>query len=251
MTGILRWNLWGKDEFYLKMTRLSISSFYHYFKDTYPRFKYVLSCDNPNIAMNARIDHVIDNRGGPFFCHPRLFRQFCPDIMSDDKIDVEILIDSDVFCVREPESLFNFIDGVQELGIQSRRWGPKDKTGFGAWAGYIDVRVPPVCIGLLAMKRAYWFKEQLLNLLPKTLAMPYSIYNDQGAAAKAMEQKVIKNKVKLFCEDSITYAHTDAYPIDVFSHKAEMIHCIGHSKSREHYIPMIERKINNVVREEA
>jgi len=220
-----RWYIWGRSLPYVEMLDKSILSFQRFFDKN---AKYIVCCDDRDFLsqkLSAEVDEYVDMRDGLFWTPMRNFKQLAPQLKLTD--DDEILVDADIFCIREPRSLFEWIKDDSVACIQSRTKGSMKRFGFGEWDKRIDPSVPPCCFGFLGMKGGFDFSEDLMRRFFETVSMKDNYFNDQGAVIKSLEAYILSGRVTLLTEPSIRYFTPQEFYFDVAKDPCEMVHCIG------------------------
>lgn len=239
----LRWYIWNETRQTVEMLNRSIASFQRFLNGHGP-VRYVIAADNRDGVgkrLRVRVDEIFSNREGPFCVPIGCFRKLSPRLRMFG--GTEILIDLDIFCVREPTHLFHFLENPEFKGIiQSRKTGSASRLGYGYWADKIAAGVPPCCYGFLGMKEGYDFTAKLLPLMEETARMPANWFNDQGAVVKAMEDDILDHSICLLTEEGIRYFTPKNYPVDLDRLDTEMLHCIsGYSTRYRCYKKLLKR----------
>ncbi len=228
----LRWFSWNENDIIIEMLNRSIGSFQKFLSTD--KFRYVITAENIDYLKSnliVKVDEIISNTRGLFWVPSghlmNGIRKFCPQVRIFD--ETEILIDADVFCLREPKEFLRFLDGDKKGIIQSRE-GEVTKVGYGGWGQYMDPRTPPCCAGFMGFQGDYDITEDLLINFYKLLHMNFHSKFTQGAVIKAMEKDILAGEIFLLKENGIRYFHPKDYYFDIEDTKdyyCEMVHCIG------------------------
>ena len=200
---IFRWSIWGQyKETNLDLLRYSILSFKKQFGN---KHRYVIYTDSPSDWMNKfnGIAEVLDftNIVSEYDIDSvATWKKWCPSPRIDVN-ETEVYIDSDVFLLRYPKEIDDFIkDSKSKFGIMDEFFG--QLWQYGAMQQKADKQTPFVNAGLFIQKAGYNISQDLseeLNWWKKNISKDNQTHHDeQGALAIALTRYSINGELYIF-----------------------------------------------------
>lgn len=221
-----RWSIWNVNDMRLKLLYRSMASFRRFFPDA----NYLVTAREPLPEIAAE---VISSKGAlfdtdaldPFKRGFATFRKFSPRFRMTT--GPEIFCDLDVFALRFPKCIPEFLESDKEAMIQCRLGGDRDnRLGYGTFADKIHPDVPPCCVGFIGMKGNYDLTDDLVDVFYEAIESN-NFFQEQGAVVKVMERDILDGKVFLASEEHIRYFTPGNYQIDLDNIPCDMVHCIS------------------------
>lgn len=236
MSLTLRWSIWNQDSWRVKMLTHSISSFQKYF----PEARYIVTAEHPSELYLDNVE-VLPQKGNflvraldPHIIGLSLYRKFNPLRLTTD--GVEIYMDLDIFCIREPTGIKQFINSDHMAALQTRteiKDNEKDRPGFGLWDNLIDKKVPPCSSGVIGFKGNFNFEHALCDAYKRGLRFKNNFFNEQGSVIYCLQDKILSGEVFPLTEKYIRDFHP-WYPVDISNTDTEMVHCIDSQQTNYH-----------------
>lgn len=221
-----RWSIWNVNEIRLRLLNRSIESFRRFFPDAH----YLVTAREPIKNVSAE---VISSKGAifdtdalnPYERGFATFRKFSPRFKMTE--GVEIFCDLDVFALRFPKCIPEFIESDKKAMIQCRKEGDlTNRYGYGTFADKIHPDVPPCCVGFIGMKEDYDITDELVEIFYEAIESN-NFFQEQGAIVKVMEDDILADNVFLADERYIRYFTANRYQIDFDNLDCDLVHCIG------------------------
>ena len=238
----LRWSFWGKHPILIEMLNLSIKSFHRFLGE---EARYIVCCDDIDFVKSKTtdVDQYIPSASGLFSVSLSNFRKMAPQLKITD--GHELMVDADVFCLKDPQSIREWIQDSSVACIQCRTNGDKTTCGYGEWLCQIDKSIPFCCNGFFGMKQGFDFTEQLLDNMYKSANMKDSYWHEQASTVKCLEPYILAGKVKMLDQSIIRYYTPNTYWFDIETEDCEMVHCID-SKGSDFFCFNQLKKLNKI-----
>jgi hypothetical protein len=160
---IFRWSFWGAyKEKNIELLKYSITSFRHFFGN---RVEYIVFTDDTEMVIStvgdiARVLHFNSDSNVGFDIESKAtWKKWCPAIRLD-KLQTEIYVDSDVFLVKYPIEIENFLkDPTKKFAILDEYKG--QPWQHGALKIKAGTNTPFINAGLFIQKKAFDISEKL------------------------------------------------------------------------------------------
>ncbi len=204
---IFRWSIWGAHkEKSIELLKYSISSFRYFFGDDHKYYVYtddVTSLDK-EISGIAFIKDFNENEESIFNINSKTtWMKWCPSIRLDIN-ETEIYIDSDVFLLKYPKEIDDFINNPKlKFCIMDEFNG--QLWQHGAMVHKATNQTPFVNAGFFIQKAGYSITENLLNEFEwwkKNIpANEQTHHDEQGALAVALTSYLINSELYVLPKD--------------------------------------------------